>query len=75
MAAKTKYNIQFENSWNMDEKGYLLGLFHTQCASYNLANILSFKTGLGTAQVYCVSCGTKEAKKMQGILFSLIDHS
>ena len=36
MTAKNEYNILFENLWNMDEKGYLLGISGVLYALYNL---------------------------------------
>lgn len=54
----------FKNFRNMDKKGYLLGMSSMLCALYDLSLFFCFWTGLGTAQVYCASCDTKEAKKM-----------
>ena len=60
----------------MDKKGHLLRMSSMLCALYDLSFFFFFFwTGIGTAQVYCASCDTKEARKMQGILVSLIDHS
>ena len=36
MTAKNEYNILFENLWNMDEKGYLLGMSRVLYTLYNL---------------------------------------
>ena len=49
----------------MDEKGYLLGQFYNLLIMYCHQSV-PILIGLGTAQVYCVNCGTKEAKKKQG---------
>lgn len=59
----TQYNISPAHFWNMDEKGYLIGALPLTVFLYSTNCI----TGLGTAQVYCVRRGTKEAKSMQGI--------
>ena len=63
-----KKRIFPENQWNMDEKGYLLGLDLNFSIIYDHWYIFML-TGLASAQVYCVKHGTKEAKKMQGRLF------
>lgn len=59
----TEYGITWENFWNMDEKGYLIGEF----SEHFLLPLSLTSTGIGTAQIFCVRRGTTEAKMMQGM--------